>query len=138
MYITLVMGKHKEKSQKRKHDESEGPSDESGWHRRPSTGTNAMTSVVQLLVASNSYYHGTVSEVVTPAEEDVKKHKDKKVKKHRKEKKNKKDDEEKQLLKAAKKFLKDSKLRAPNSISAHGTMLQQLCKELTPICNSSL
>ena len=46
------------------------------------------------------------------AEEDVKKHKDKKAKKHKKEKKSKKDDEEKQLLKAAKKFLKNSKLTA--------------------------
>ena len=62
--------------------------------------------------------------VVTPAEDDVKKQKEKKVKKHKKEKKSKKDDEEKQLLKAAKRFLKDSKLRVPNATSAHGPMLQ--------------
>lgn len=60
------------------------------------------------------------------AEEEAKKHKDKKSKKHKKEKKSKKDDEEKQLLKAAKKFLKNSKLTAPHSIPAHGNSLIEL------------
>lgn len=52
------------------------------------------------------------------AEEEVRKHKDKKAKKHKKEKKSKKDDEEKQLLKAAKKFLKNSKLIASQTLPA--------------------
>ena len=54
------MGKHKEKSHKRKLDESEGPSDESGGQRLPSTRVYVMKSVVQLHVASDIYCHGTV------------------------------------------------------------------------------
>ncbi len=62
------------------------------------------------------------------AEEDVRKHKDKKAKKHKKEKKSKKDDEEKQLLKAAKKFLKNSKLTAPHVTSTRDSTLTEFCK----------
>ena len=46
----------------------------------------------------------------------MKRHKDKKAKKHKKEKKSKKDDEEKELLKAAKKFLKNSTIPSSYSV----------------------
>ena len=102
------MGKHKEKSHKRKHVEDESSDEDSG----------ALACVILNIFGDT--LDGDTTELVSKripshAEEEVKKHKDKKAKKHKKENKSKKDDEEKQLLKAAKKFLKNSEPKAPHT-----------------------